>query len=294
MGFRTIVVNQHSKLSYKNNHLIFKSETTTETIHLSEIDLIILETTDIVITTMLVAKLVEENIAVIFCCKKSLPSAQLVPYYGRHDSSLTMKKQLQWDDDRKHYAASQIIRQKMHNQAEFLHSYNFTQKATAIIKLADQLQPTDPTNREGHAARIFFNTLYGNDFSRHNPNTINSGLDYGYTLIMAMFAREIAKCGLLTQLGINHSNQFNPYNLASDIMEPFRPIIDDIVYTHSSHNFDYIKNKLFEIFLQTYAYNGAQMYLSNIVSHYVKGCIAYLNQETANLPIFAYTRSGKE
>ena len=89
MGWRTVVVNTHSKLSYKNNHLIFKDASRTELIHLSEVDILLLETTDIVLSTMLIKRLVDENILVIFCDDKRLPTAYLMPYYGRHAVSYT-------------------------------------------------------------------------------------------------------------------------------------------------------------------------------------------------------------
>lgn len=79
-GWRTVVVNTHSKLSYKNNHLIFKDAYKTELIHLSEIDILLLETTDIVLSTMLVKRLVDENVLVIFCDDKRLPTAMLMPF----------------------------------------------------------------------------------------------------------------------------------------------------------------------------------------------------------------------
>ena len=99
MGWRTVVVNTHSKLSYKNNHLIFKDASRTELIHLSEVDILLLETTDIVLSTMLIKRLVDENILVIFCDDKRLPMAYLMPYYGRHDSSLQLSRQIAWNED---------------------------------------------------------------------------------------------------------------------------------------------------------------------------------------------------
>lgn len=93
---------------------------------------------------------------------------------------------------------------------------------------------------------FIFNTLFGNDFTRESDNDINAALDYGYTLLLSMFAREVVVCGCMTQIGLKHANQFNQFNLASDIMEPFRPIIDRIVY-QNRHNFVKIK-ELFSIF----------------------------------------------
>lgn len=101
MGWRTVVINTHSKLSYKNNHLIFKSSDQHEMIHLSEIDVLLLETTDITLTTMLIKRLVDENILVLFCDDKRLPIGKLFPFYGRHDSSLQLPRQISWSMDRK-------------------------------------------------------------------------------------------------------------------------------------------------------------------------------------------------
>ncbi|MCL1878798.1 MAG: type II CRISPR-associated endonuclease Cas1 [Defluviitaleaceae bacterium] len=288
MGFRVLVVNTHSKLSYKNNYLCFKSAERVESIHLSEIDMLVLETTDIAITTMLLAKLARQNTCVIFCDEKRLPSAQFVPFYGRHDSSLTLKNQIAWSEEKKAAATFEILRQKIFNQSLFLDAHGFCEKADAVRCLLGDLALYDPTNREGHAARIFFNTLYGNNFSRDEVSEINAALDYGYTMIMSVFAREIVKCGCITQLGINHHNQFNPFNLASDLMEPFRVLVDEIVYENRKKYFDAIKWRLFEIFDTTYVFGGANMFMNNIVGKYVKSCIAYLGDESSELPVFRY------
>ena len=286
MGWRTVVVNTHSKLSYKNNHLIFKDASRTELIHLSEVDILLLETTDIVLSTMLIKRLVDENILVIFCDDKRLPTAYLMPYYGRHDSSLQLSRQIAWDEDTKAQVWTTIIAQKILNQAFYLGSCGFLEKSQSVIDLYHGLDLFDPSNREGHAARIYFNTLFGNDFSREQDNDVNAALDYGYTLILSMFAREIVLSGCMTQFGLKHANQFNQFNLASDIMEPFRPIIDRIVYENRSSSFVKIKRELFTIFSDTFHYNDKDMYLSNIISDYTKKVIQALNQPEKGVPEF--------
>ncbi len=286
MGWRTIVVNTHSKLSYKNNHLIFKDASRTELIHLSEVDILLLETTDIVLSTMLIKRLVDENILVIFCDDKRLPTAYLMPYYGRHDSSLQLSRQITWNEETKAQVWTTIIAQKILNQAFYLGSCGFLEKSQSVIDLYHGLDLFDPSNREGHAARIYFNTLFGNDFSREQDNDVNAALDYGYTLILSMFAREIVLSGCMTQFGLKHANQFNQFNLASDIMEPFRPIIDRIVYENRNSSFVKIKRELFTIFSDTFRYNGKDMYLSNIVSDYTKKVIQALNQPEKGVPEF--------
>lgn len=286
MGWRTIVVNTHSKLSYKNNHLIFKDVSRTELIHLSEVDILLLETTDIVLSTMLIKRLVDENILVIFCDDKRLPTAYLMPYYGRHDSSLQLSRQIAWNEDVKAEIWTTIIAQKILNQAFYLGSCGFLEKSQSVIDLYHGLDLFDPSNREGHAARIYFNTLFGNDFSREQDSDVNAALDYGYTLILSMFAREIVLSGCMTQFGLKHANQFNQFNLASDIMEPFRPIIDRIVYENRNSSFVKIKRELFTIFSDTFHYNDKDMYLSNIISDYTKKVIQALNQPEKGVPEF--------
>lgn len=168
----------------------------------------------------------------------------------------------------------------------YLGDCGFFEKSQSVIDLYNGLELFDPSNREGHAARIYFNTLFGNDFSREQDNDINAALDYGYTLILSMFAREVVVCGCMTQFGLKHANQFNQFNLASDVMEPFRPIIDRIVYENRNNDFVKIKRELFTIFSDTFLYNGKEMYLSNIVSDYTKKVIKTLNQMGKGVPEF--------
>ena len=172
------------------------------------------------------------------------------------------------------------------NQSYYLGECSFFEKSQSIMELYHGLERFDPSNREGHSARIYFNTLFGNDFTRESDNDINAALDYGYTLLLSMFAREVVVCGCMTQIGLKHANQFNQFNLASDIMEPFRPIIDRIVYQNRHNNFVKIKKELFSIFSETYLYNGKEMYLSNIVSDYTKKVIKALNQLGEEIPEF--------
>ncbi|HFI0860698.1 TPA: type II CRISPR-associated endonuclease Cas1 [Streptococcus suis] len=286
MGWRTVIVNTHSKLSYKNNHLIFKDATRTEMIHLSEVDILLLETTDIVLSTMLIKRLVDENILVIFCDDKRLPTAHLMPYYARHDSSLQLSRQIDWEEAVKAEVWTHIISQKILNQSIYLSACGFIEKSQSVMNLYHSLELFDPSNREGHSARIYFNTLFGKDFNRELDNDINASLDYGYTLLLSMFAREVVLSGCMTQFGLKHANQFNQFNLASDIMEPFRPIIDQIVYENRNHSFVKIKRELFTIFSDTFQYNNKEMYLTNIVSDYTKKVIKALNNKGKGVPEF--------
>ncbi len=286
MGWRTLVINKHSKLTYKNNHLIFKSIDQHEMIHLSEIDVLILETTDITITTMLLKKMIDQNILILFCDDKRLPIGKILPFYARHDSSLQLSRQIKWSDEVKSSVWTDIISQKILNQSQQLINVEFPDKAQSLMNLHKKLLPLDPTNREGHAARIYFNTLFGNDFKRESENDINAGLNYGYTLLLSIFARELVKVGCMTQFGLKHANQFNDFNLASDLMEPFRPIVDQIIYENRSESFKVMKRRLFDIFSENYLYKGKEMFLTNITDDYTKKVVKVLNGEMEGVPEF--------
>jgi len=187
MGWRTVVVCNHSKLSYRNNHLLYQSAEKSEQIHLSEIDSLVLETTNISITTMLLKCLVDWKIAVIFCDDKALPLASLVPFNIRYDSSLCLRKQLAWEKSKKENAWLQILRQKIANQAALLSKFSFYTESDNVKRYALIIQISDHNNCEAHAARMYFNTLYGNKFSRQLNNDINASLDFGYSLILSLF-----------------------------------------------------------------------------------------------------------
>lgn len=287
MTWRIIVINEHSKLSYQNGSLIYKSDNAVEKIHLSEVHTLLLETTDINITTGLIFKLIDSNIKVIFCDKQRNPQAELIPYYGTHDSSKKISQQINWQPDYKQYIWTEVIKQKICNQATHLRNIGELDSSEKLRNYLVEIKPFDATNREGHSAKVYFNTLFGKKFSREQENDINAFLDYGYSLILSMVNREIAKNGQLTQLGLKHSNYFNPYNLSSDLMEPFRIIVDEIVYEIQEQSFKLNKHRLFTIFQKTYRYNDKEMYLTNIIEHYVKKILTCLDkQDIKNIPEF--------
>ena len=137
---------------------------------------------------------------------------------------------------------------------------------------ARQLTSNDQTNREGHAAKVYFDALFGLEFKRGDDTFINSALNYGYAILLSAFNREIVAQGYSTQLGLNHKNEFNFFNLACDLIEPFRPIVDRFVFDMNGDNFDAeYKHKLCEIFLTSLKINKITYCLSDWISLFVRG-----------------------
>lgn len=136
------------------------------------------------------------------------------------------------------------------------------------------------TNREGHAAKVYFNALFGLDFTRSEENSTNAALNYGYVLLLSAFNRCITANGYLTQLGLFHDNMFNPFNLASDLMEPFRPIVDRKVKEMQPVKFEHEeKMEVLTILQAEVKINGRTEFVSNAIKIYCKSVFDAINNE---------------
>lgn len=205
-------------------YLTVRQETTTK-IHLSEIAVLMIESTAVSMTAYLLSELIKKKIKVIFCDEKRNPTSELIPYYGSHDTSVKLRKQIEWPKQIKEAVWTEIVSEKIRQQAELLKYYE-RPEAEMLSGYIQEIQLGDVTNREGHAAKVYFNALFGMTFTRTEESSINAALNYGYGILLSAFNREIVANGYITQLGLFHDNMFNPFNLASDLMEPYRPIID--------------------------------------------------------------------
>lgn len=237
MSWRTVVITKRCKLDVKLGYLVVRDEETSK-IFLDEIALLVIENPAVSLTVCLLEALKEKKIKTVFCDSQHLPMAELVPYSDCYDDVQKVKAQIRWSEETKDLVWAEIIRDKISKQAEFLDELNLSRESRLLRNYSEDIAEGDITNREGHAAKVYFNALFGKEFTRGVTDDINAALNYGYTVIMAMFSREITSSGYLTQLGIFHDNQFNHYNLACDIMEPFRILVDRVVYSFGRGNFD--------------------------------------------------------
>lgn len=224
MSWRTIVVTKRAKLDLQLNHMVIRTEDTLK-VHLSEISVLLVESTAVSITVSLLSELTKRKIKVIFCDEKRQPSSELVSYYGSHDTSLKYKKQIAWKEDIKKLVWAELVAEKIRKQEEFLRQQG-KEESELLRQYIGEIKPGDESNREGHAAKVYFNALFGMDFSRTLECNINAALNYGYSIILSAFTRDIVAQGYFTQLGIFHDNMFNQFNLACDLMEPFRILVD--------------------------------------------------------------------
>lgn len=282
MSWRTVVVSHRAKLDLQLNCMVVRGETTTK-VHLSEISVLLIESTEVSLTAALLAELIRLKIKVIFCDKKRNPAAELIGYYGSHDTSSKVRQQLEWCDANKKAVWTEIVRAKIYNQKMVLDILGRTE-SELLEKYIDELEFDDITNREGHAAKVYFNALFGLSFTRADENAINAALNYGYAIILSICNREIVANGYITQLGLHHSNVFNMYNLGSDLMEPLRPFIDYVVYQlwdkGDLESFDKDeKMKVINALNQEVMLEGKKQVLNYGAKIYVKSIFNALNEE---------------
>ena len=278
MGWRTVVITKNCKLSYKNDYLIIRNDNL-NMIHLSEINTIIIENGMSSITSYLINELANHKIKLIICDEKHNPSCEMVPYYGSFNTSKKILLQTIWSDERKNKVWQLIVKNKIHNQAMLLKKLEINEYEK-LLKFEEEVKVGDSTNREGHAAKVYFNLLYGMDFNRSSDDNTNKALDYGYSILLSIFNREKEKKGYITPLGINHRNEFNQFNLSCDLMEPFRPLIDEIVYNNREFAFEKtFKLKLIDVSNVLVRIDGREQYVSNAIPIFITRIFNYIENE---------------
>lgn len=277
MSWRTVIISSRCKLDYKMGYVVIREEDT-KRIFLDEIAILVLENSAVSLTGCLLEALVEKKVRVIFCDSKRSPLAELAPYYGSHDCSRKIRTQTEWAEIIKGRVWADIVSEKIRKQAGFLSELKKYEEAELIRSYLGQIEVYDTTNREGHAAKVYFNALFGLDFTRSAENVTNAALNYGYSVILSAFNREITACGYLTQLGIFHSNMFNYYNLSCDLMEPFRILIDREVKEMSPTMFESKEKYALWNILNNHVYiNNTKQTVLNAIKIYTKSVFEALN-----------------
>lgn len=278
MSFRTIVISNQSKLSYKNRFLVVKQDNDEKYVHLSEIDTIIVDSIAVSISTYLLKELSDSKINIIFCDEKHNPFGELSSYYSSHNTSKKIQKQINWLKENKDKMWQNIIKNKIINQALMMKKIN-SNKYELLLTYIEDVLSADKTNREGHAAKVYFNELFGKDFVRNESDNINAALNYGYAILLSTINKEVISNGYLTQIGIHHKNEFNEFNLSCDLMEPFRIVIDNFVYYNQEKELNTeFKLDIVNIFNSRYTYENKKYTLKDIIKLYVKNTLEALDE----------------
>ena len=232
MGYKVILIENDVKMSIKLNNIIINKEGHDIWISVDDVSLLVIDNMKITLTSRMLSYLAEHNVGMIFCDAKHLPIGYYCDYDNHSHISKILNYQIQYSQTEYDKLWKKIIIAKLNNQAGVLEILGKDNAIALKIKeYCDEITDGDKSNREAHGAKVYFNELMGTSFSRGNEDLLlNSGLDYGYTIIRSYIARLCVGYGLNCQIGIHHKNEYNRFNLVDDLMEPLRPIVD--LYTY--------------------------------------------------------------
>jgi CRISPR-associated protein Cas1 len=228
-AWRTVLVTKPCRMSVKNLQFVYEPVDEEKiSVPLEDITVIVLETNQANITTALLSQIAEKNIALFSCDNYHMPNGLFTPFHQhsrlsqvahiQRDMKVPLKKQL-WQ---------KIITQKITNQAQLLAYFEINSFKVDVLK--DKVKSGDSENLEAQAARKYWQLLFKNftrDQKSQGPR--NTALNYGYAIVRGAIARSLVSYGLLPTFGVFHNSELNAYNLADDMIEPLRPLVDMVV-----------------------------------------------------------------
>lgn len=293
MAWRNVVVTQHCKISTKMKLLVIQTDDDVCQLPVDDIGTLMIETTRAVITTCAIADLLKRDVKIVFCDDKHLPIGETSPYETESSRRAYIIQQMRWDETRKDLLWQHIVREKIAHQVAVLEKNCDSPDLEKMKALVADVKPGDPDNREAVAAHMYFPRLFTYEFIRSDEeNEINGILDYGYAIILSEVARKITEIGYLTEFGIHHDNEKNPFNLACDLMEPFRPFMDERVFQLGAEYLDSkIKNELMRFMRSDMPELGTT--ITQLINVFVRDALRYLSGEEC-LPELGFVQCGTE
>ena len=286
MTWRIVHVNQSEKMHLKLDNLVVKKHGEEFVIPLSDISMIVAEGGDTIVTLRLLSALSKYNIALIVCDNEHLPTGIFHSQNGHFRAYKKLQNQIGWTQDQKDKMWQIVTYFKINNQQDVLSMFEKNIEAIQLLAdYKDHVELGDRTNREGHAAKVYFNELFGKQFTRvtqQEADVINAGLNYGYAIMRAQMARIVSGYGLNGLLGIFHKNEYNQFNLVDDLMEPFRQIVDVWVY-QNLRNQEYLKYEyrlqLTNLLNAKIKYGKEVCTVTGAMDKYVKGFIKCIDEK---------------
>lgn len=286
MSWRNLMIDDGDRLKvYLDNIEIYKGENK-YTLPLSDIGIIVLDGLMTSITTRLLSTCSNYNVVIVICDKKHLPTGMFVPFNQHSRLVKIINKQIRWDYDKKAKLWQQIIRYKIENQSKIM--FHFTKNNERYQQLQEYIEDVkigDESNREGHAAKVYFNTIFGNDFYRDADCIENAMMNYGYAIVRAYISRAIISYGYNPGLGIFHKSEYNAFCLADDILEVFRPVVDAYVLTYilNCDDIEFLTQEtrayLVSILSKRIYFESQYQKVSTIIDKFVLQCFDYLDPD---------------
>lgn len=282
MGWKTIIIGSDCLASISMNRMKITIGNEYQTIPLCDIDTVIFSHSKTTITIPLISELINNNVNIVVCDNKNDPIGVFQAFNGHSLAFKQLNKQINWKITRKKKLWKRIIELKIKSEIDALTLLNIGGDCKKVLtEYMKSIYNDDQTNREGSSARLYFITMFGPSFTRDEDSKINYGLNYGYKILASYISKCITSRGLLTQLGIHHIGESNPFNLTYDFIEPFRSIVDMWVYLNVKDDFNtYHKRELVELLERKVFIKDKWIRLSDGIEDIIDSYIAFLNEES--------------
>ena len=276
MSFRSLVINNRCKLEYSLNYLVINKGDETKRVLLDEVKMIIINSTQVSITSTLIAECINKKIKILFGDVKHNLVGEITPYKNNYYANKKIKEQISFDEERKNFLWQQIVKMKIKGQADNLKIIGKDDVSNLLYCYSNEVELGDVTNREGLAAKSYFRAIFGKDFYRDDDSIeVNTYLNYGYTIILSSFNRSIKALGYYTELGIHHIGETNSFNFSCDLMEPLRPLVD-LMILKKEINMENFKQEFINMLSKVVIFEESSTYLDNAIEEYVSNCLQYL------------------
>ncbi len=283
MAFRSVLIEKATRINLDLNHVIIACGEDTYSLFLDEISILVISDPRAYVSLRLLETLLERGITVLFTNSSHMPIGELSSMCLHSRGVKRLKQQLTWSQDSISYLWTEIVRHKIQNQRDVLDNLKKWDKLDKINQLLKTLEENDPTNHEGIVSRIYFRELFGSSFRRFQEDLPNACLNFIYQVLRSKISQVIVCQGYHPSLGIHHYNEFNNYNLADDLIEVFRPILDYYVFLLLAEEKESVsfltplwKEKLLDIVNRRVLYKGKEYKIHTVAEFFLQDIFRFL------------------
>lgn len=286
--WRTVIVNNGEKMIIQNNWLIVYSDNSEHKVPVNDIYALVIDNRAALISVSVISTLTQAGAHIYFCDEKHVPVSVSLPLNNHYRPLSVFNNQLSMTDNFKNELWAKIIRAKIANQAKCLRIVGIEHsKADVISEIGKKVLPGDCNNREAVAAKKYFRLLFGVTFKRSDDDITNAALDYGYSIIRSSVCKTLTVYGFNCVLGIHHINRNDPFNLAEDIMEPLRPLIDLWTDENCDNLFETLtrenRRDIINLVNVPILIEGKKMRVRYAIDRYVKSLVSAVNENNVDL-----------
>lgn len=286
--WRTLIVSSGEKITVRDGWLHICSPQQEVRVPIGDLYSVVIDNPETMLSMQALTQLSNSGVMVLLCDSKHLPSAQMLPVSSYYQPLSVLQKQINLQDELKDQLWQRIVVAKIQNQSKALRLAGVRpEKPQKLEELALRVLPGDSNNREAQAARLYFPAMFGAGFTRTGEDVTNAALNYGYAIIRSAVAKTLAGYGYSGILGLHHVGAGNPFNLADDLMEPLRPLVDLWVDDHCEDLYETLtrtnRRDLVNLVNHTIRIDGRKMRVRYAVDWYVKSLTTAINTQDAGM-----------